>query len=74
MKYQVRNNHNSKITKVFDDLEAAINWCDAHMTKYGNRVTHIEGNDLVTDYDNIATAMAITEKKLASKVKRGQSL
>lgn len=74
MEYKVRNNHNGKAVKTFENLEEAINWCDKHMTKYGNRVTHIENGQLVTDYDNAKSAMERTNAKNAAKIKRGGCL
>ena len=71
MTYNVRNNHNSKTVKTFDNLEAAIKWCDSHTTKYGHRVTHIENGRLVTDYDNGSAAMKRTTEMHKAKCKQG---
>lgn len=51
MKYDVRNNHNNKIDKSFDNLEDAIKYCESKKTKFGNRVTSTENGRLVTHYD-----------------------
>ena len=74
MKYKVRNNHNSKAVKEFDNLESAISWCDKHITKYGHRVTHVEGCCIVTDYDTAKIAMDRTNAKLEANIKRGKCL
>ena len=69
MEYKVKSGHSEKTVKVFDNLEAAINWCGKNMAaaKHGHYVIHIENGCLVKDYDTRCKALDNAKRKYVEK-------
>ena len=49
--YSVTSKKNWCATKLFDNLEDAIKWCDKQKTKLGHIVQHFDGCGVVRDYE-----------------------